>query len=99
MLNLKDGLKQYQLQYSDTTPFAKIMRKILVQAAESYSIWWTESKGVKTTFGQYYDFHIYCDKTNFAQAYSHIGILRGLHLVPKYHAKFKSKPRKLKSKK
>ncbi len=82
-------IKQYQLQYSLPTSSAKMLRRVLKKANESFVIICEETKGVKCGNLQYYDFHIHCPTTSFANAYAHIGFLYALHVLPIYNPKYK----------
>jgi len=71
------------------TKEAKELRKVLAITNESYVFDFTDVKGIKVGNLQYYNFHITCPTTTFANAYFHLGILYAKHVLPIYQSRYK----------
>lgn len=87
----KQFLNHYGLELSLPTKEAVALRKILKQATESFAVEYTEKKSIKVGNLQFYDFQIFCEKTNFANAYFHIGRLYAENVLPVRKERFNKK--------
>lgn len=85
----KEFIKKYPIELGLLGKEARALRKVIKEANESYVYEVIEEKGVKTKFGQYYNFYIYCPTTSFANAYFHFGILYTKHVLPIWESRFK----------
>ncbi len=90
-MNNKEFLENKPLELSLPTKEAKMMRKILKIANESYVFDVKEEKDVKVGNLQYYKFDICCPMTNFANAYFHFGILYTENVLPIWKNRHKKK--------
>jgi hypothetical protein len=90
-MNKKDFLKNYPIELSLPEKESEALRQVIKEANESFIYDVVEEIGIKTTEDQYYDFHISCPTTTFAQAYFHFGILYSKYVLPIWKERYNSK--------
>ena len=79
-----DILKKYKLERSLPTKAAKAFEKLLEEANESYDIQWKKEKHIKVGRYQFWNFTVYCPKTNFADAFFHLGLKWNDTVLPQW---------------
>lgn len=85
----KQFIKNYPLELSLPKKESEALRRVIKEANESFIYDVVETIGVKTKEEeQYYDFHIICPTTTFAQAYFHFGILYAKSVLPIWKNRF-----------
>lgn len=78
-------LEKYKLERSLPTKVAKQFEKLLKKANESYVLLWEKEKHCKINGFQYWNFTVYCPKTNFADAFFHLGLKWNDAVLPEWH--------------
>lgn len=90
-MNNKQFICNYPLELSLPEKESEALRQVIKEANESFVYDVIETIGVKNTEEQYYDFHISCPTTTFAQAYFHLGILYSKTVLPVWKSRYNSK--------
>lgn len=93
-MNNKEFLENKPLELCLTTPCAKMLRKVIKIANETYVYDVREEKAVKCGNLQYYNFYITCPTTTFANAYFHFGLLYCKHVLPIWEDRFNRRAKK-----
>lgn len=78
-------LEKYKLERSLPTKAAKAFEKLLKEANESYVLLWEKEKHCKIRGFQFWNFTVYCPKTNFADAFFHLGLKWNDTVLPEWH--------------
>jgi len=87
-MNNKEFLNHYPLEFSLPLKEARVLKICLDQASRDYSIEYTVKKDVKVGKLQYYKIEVTCEKTSFAKAYFHIGLLYAEKVLPIWQKRF-----------
>jgi hypothetical protein len=90
-MNNKEFIQNYPLELSLPEKESEALRQVIKEANESFVYDVVEKVGTKTDEDQYFDFHISCPTSSFAQAYFHFGILYAKDVLPIWKKRFNLK--------